>query len=220
MRKLLTFCTICIIYLFTIGTTCQKPGMFVFSFDDGVTGNYKPLLDILEKEKVKATFFVIGASLTKSNNFMLLKDVYDRGHTIGNHTWNHYKLSSLTDGKIEQEVTSTQSGLDLIVPENYPKYIRPPFGNMNKKAYAKLNQMGYTVVGWNMDAKDWNKRKSKEQLLKYYEKTFKVSDPLKISVISLQHDRRIESIEIIPDIIRMAKAAGFNIVSLDECLGG
>jgi peptidoglycan/xylan/chitin deacetylase (PgdA/CDA1 family) len=193
--------------------------MFVFSFDDGVTENYKPLLDILEYEKVKATFFIIGSTFTNSNNFILLKNAYDKGHTIGNHTWNHYKLNRLTTEQIEREVISTQSGLDLILPKNYPKYIRPPFGSMDKKAYDKLREMGYTVVRWNMDAKDWNKRRSKEQLLKYYEKTFKIANPLQTSFISLQHDRRIESIEIIPDIIRMARTKGFKIVSLDECLG-
>lgn len=219
MRKLLTFCTIGIIYLFLTGFTCRKPGMFVLSFDDGVTENYKVLLDILEKEKVKATFFVVGASIPKSNNFMLLKDVYDKGHTLGNHTWNHYKLSSLTDKKIEREVTSTQSGLDLIVPKNYPKYIRPPFGSMNTRALNKLHSMGYTVVRWNMDARDWNKKRSKKELLSYYERTFKIYSPLQTSFISLQHDRRKESIEIVPDIIRLARTHGFKIVSLGDCLG-
>lgn len=210
--------TVIIFYLVLSGFTCRKPGLLVLTFDDGISQNYIPLLQILDQEKVKATFFVVGRTLNKYN-LGILKEVYNRGHTIGNHTWNHYRLDRLTNENIENEVLATQDKINLITPIDYPKYIRPPYGAINKKAYDKLKEHGYNIVRWNMDARDWNRKRSKSRLLTYYENVFKISNPMEISFISLQHDRRADSIEIIPDIVRLAKAKGFKIVSLDECLG-
>jgi peptidoglycan/xylan/chitin deacetylase (PgdA/CDA1 family) len=77
---------------------------------------------------------------------------------------------------------------------------------------------GYKVVYWNLDLNDWNVKISKASLLNSYKKAIEESDPKVKSFISLQHDMRINSVELVPDIAKMIRDQGFKIVSLAEGL--
>ena len=199
-------------------TTCKTAGMIALTFDDGVTKNYTPLLEVLNDYQAKATFFVIGSSLKHPRNLTLLKKVYAKGHLIANHTWDHKALTQLTDKQIEYQIRDTQNGLNLVVLPTHKLYIRPPYGKLNQSAYNKLTSMGYRVVLWNLDIDDWNHKISKSKLWAFYYKHLSVADPHKHSFIILQHDRRMDSIKILPDIINLGRSRGFKFVTLEECL--
>lgn len=221
---------LCVLFFFQLNTgyssplffkgysTCKKPGMIALTFDDGVTKNYPLVLNVLATYNIKATFFVIGATLKNPYNLLLLKQTHDRGHVIGNHTWDHKALTALTDKQIETEVLNTQNGINLITSRSN-LYFRPPFGKINQLVYDRLIGMGYTVVLWNSDIDDWNIRIHRDKLWAFYQKHISEADPTKQSFIILQHDRRLDSIQILPGIIELGKAKGFKFVTMDECLG-
>jgi len=196
----------------------NKPGLVTFTFDDGVSANYNQLLDILKKEDIKATFFVIGSSLMASR-IPRLKRAHDEGHTIGNHTWSHTNMTHLSPELLKKEVNATSEKIESIIGVK-PKYIRPPYGDINNIVRGELAAMGYTVVLWNVDAEDWDLKRSDETVWKYYEDLFSKADPLKHSYIILQHDRTVRSVEMTPKIIKLVRDKGFKIVSLDEYLHG
>lgn len=200
--------------------TCKKPGMLVLTFDDGISKNTNLLLDILDTEKVKATFFVIGETLKDSHKLATLKKVYERGHSIGNHTWSHPDLNRLDTKDIDREILDTQNGIDGMMKVKSTKYIRPPFGKIDSRVYAEIMDLGYTIVMWNLDFKDWNLKRSKKKMWAIYEKAISRANPSKDSFILVQHDRRIDSVWMVPDIIRLAREKGFKIVGLEECLSG
>jgi peptidoglycan/xylan/chitin deacetylase (PgdA/CDA1 family) len=203
---------------FGVQSRCTQPGMFTLTFDDGVSENFKAVLDILEKEKVKATFFVIGSTLLNPHKHQLLKKAYDQGHTIGNHTWTHPWLTKISEKQLEKEVGDTQNGINAIAPNNI-KFIRPPFGAVNQKVYSKLNKMGYTVVTWNLDTMDWNVKNNKDRMRSKVIPYLNQKNSGKHSYILLQHDRRLASVELVPEFIKAAKLNGYRVVSLQECLG-
>jgi len=194
---------------------CKTNGMFALTFDDGVSKNYDIILDILKKEKVKATFFVIGETLVYPSNKQKLKRVYANGHLIANHTWNHFSLINLNEEKLEKEILDTQKEIYRIIPLT-TKYIRTPYGSINQKVLNNLNKLGYVSVYWNIDTKDW-KRKS-NQILEAYKKILSNADPKKTSFISVHHDRRMETIKVLPEIIQLVKSKGFRFVRISECL--
>lgn len=196
----------------------SKPGLVTFTFDDGVSANYNQLLDILKKEDVKATFFVIGNSLM-SSRIPRLKRAHDEGHTIGNHTWSHPQMTHLSPEQLKKEVNATSEKIESIIGVK-PKYIRPPYGDINNIVRSELAAMGYTVVLWNVDAEDWDPKRPDETIWKYYEDLFSKTDPTKHSYIILQHDRAVRSVEMTPKIIKLVRDKGFKIVSLDEYLHG
>lgn len=92
------------------------------TFDDGPHPKITPkILDILDKYSVKATFFVIGVNVKNYPN--QLKNILERGHEIGNHTYSHRILKSMPKGEIEKEIFDTQKEIGLIYDYN-PTLIR------------------------------------------------------------------------------------------------
>ena len=87
----------------------QEP-LVSLTFDDGANPEYTPwLLDVLKKHGVKATFFLVGGNVDKYPE--LTKRIYDEGHIIGNHTYNHPDLRKCSDEEILKQFEWTQMAI-------------------------------------------------------------------------------------------------------------
>jgi len=130
----------------------------VLTFDDGPNVDTTPrLLDILAQHQLKATFFVVGHRLATAATRQVLARAYKEGHHIGNHTYTHADLRKLTAEQIRQELSKTQSFIDDCGPQDH-KLMRPPYGALNPTVSKLLQELGYTVVLWNVDSLDWKLR--------------------------------------------------------------
>lgn len=196
---------------------CARPGLVSITFDDGVSKNYGRLLEILDREDVKATFFVVGETVKSTRDFGTLQTVYDRGHIIANHSWTHPFLTRLSDDVLLLEVGQTENMISLVMGEHH-KYIRPPFGENKVSLRNRLNSLGYTVVLWNVDARDWQLKVKKDSMWSSYVRVFKRADPNKDSFIVVLHDTRTDSIDLVSELIWLIRFKGFRVVPLEECL--
>ena len=129
------------------------------TFDDGPSDLTKPLLDVLDRCGVKATFFVIGA--VNSSSLAEMKNIVGRGHTIGIHSMTHvYRQvyaspeAFFRDFYEIRDVIRRETGVD-------PKICRFPGGSVNaydkrvlKEILAKLKKEGYTYYDWNVSSGD------------------------------------------------------------------
>jgi peptidoglycan/xylan/chitin deacetylase (PgdA/CDA1 family) len=194
-------------------------GLVTFTFDDGISKNFELLLDILKVEDIKATLFVIGETINHGN-IHLLKRAFDEGHCLGDHTWSHKNLTKISDEDIVEELTKTRNKIQEAVPVYHVKYCRPPYGAINAHAKSKIVELGYQNILWDVDPRDWDRKRSKEEMMSYYHSVFDKADPAKHSYIILQHDLRRDSVELVPEIASLVVSKGFKIVSLDEYLEG
>ena len=125
------------------------------TFDDGPHPEYTPqILDILDEYGVKATFFVVGENAERYPE--IIKRIIDSGHEIGNHTWSHKQMNSLSKEQIQKEITKTQNFLKESF--NYsPVLFRPPGGGEYTFAKETAEALGCTYVlwAWRTDSKDW-----------------------------------------------------------------
>lgn len=124
------------------------------TFDDGPSPVHtKKVLSTLAGHHIKATFFLIGKHCELYPDTVKL--VADGGHRIGNHTYDHKKLTTLTRGQIRDEIVKTEA---LIAPfMRGRKLFRPPYGAHNALVDDVAAELGYRVVIWNVDTVDWNK---------------------------------------------------------------
>ena len=129
---------------------CSIKACIAITFDDGPTPGVTPLiLDILRRQEVKATFFVLGQQVQAYPD--LLKRSFAEGHEIGNHTWSHQDLSRLLPSDVRAQLELTQQTIMKNgVPT--PKIFRPPYGVIDDMI-AMQNHL--TVVRWNIDPEDW-----------------------------------------------------------------
>lgn len=143
-------------------------GEIHLTFDDGPNPATTPrLLELFEEEGVKATFFVIGEQVEKHEDLLL--EVSRKGHSIGNHTYSHQFLPLLTTKRLEKEILSTNQRIKDITGES-PKLFRPPFGIVDKKTHALLNEQGMKTVYWSAFSEDWRQigeRSVVDRLSKY-----------------------------------------------------
>jgi peptidoglycan/xylan/chitin deacetylase (PgdA/CDA1 family) len=196
-------------------------GLVTFTFDDGISKNTERLLEILEAESIKATFFIIGQTLAgplDCSGKRKLQAIHEAGHTIGNHTYFHPDITKISIEDLRAEIAGTSAEIRATIDQPM-KYFRPPYGAQNDATKKFITNMGFKIVLWNVDAQDWNVKNSKEHMLGYYREVFDKANPSKHSHIVLQHDRRLASIELVPEIAKIARGRGFKIVSLDEYYG-
>jgi peptidoglycan/xylan/chitin deacetylase (PgdA/CDA1 family) len=126
----------------------------LLTFDDGPKEKamIEPMLDILDKHKAKAIFFMNGYRIKA--NPELLKMVYKRGQTIGNHSWDHIELKKENNAKIDQQLKDVQT----IVKETIgitPVFFRPPFASSNDHVREAAKQEKMLFMTWSNGSLDW-----------------------------------------------------------------
>ena len=183
------------------------------TFDDGPHPfDTIKILNILDKYNVKATFFVIGQNAVNYRD--ALKEIVKRGHEIGNHTYTHTVIKSMSTSDIINEVESCREVIYDISGENTVLF-RPPEGLMAQvnSEDAELFE-GYEVILWSVDTMDWSHNSPKE-IARY------VSNKTKSGDIILMHDYigynspTPEALELLlPDMINK----GFEFVTISELL--
>ena len=180
------------------------------TFDEGYEAGYTPkILEILQNNNVKATFFITAHYLNTQED--LVKQMINEGHIVGNHTVNHKSMPDLSEEKIKKEVMDLHQG--VFEKFNYEmKYIRPPKGEFSEKSIIETNKLGYKTVMWSFAYEDWNENKQpdEEQAQK------KILDNLHNGEIMLLHGNSITNTNVLDSVIKESKKLGYEFKSLDE----
>jgi peptidoglycan/xylan/chitin deacetylase (PgdA/CDA1 family) len=139
-------------------------GSYALTFDDGPTATTPQLLAALKSLHARATFFVVGQHAYE--NPTTLKAIAAAGHEIGDHTWNHPDLTTLTgtpqlDGE-NGEIVGTVNYLEKGLGVRSIKLFRPPYGKTNQAVRAVATAHGMTEVLWTVDTTDWDRRPTEQ----------------------------------------------------------
>ena len=120
------------------------------TFDDGPDALCTArLLDGLKERQIPATFFIQGKCIEGQEDLILR--MHQEGHLIGNHTFDHVKLTSVSDQDAVRQVIKTSNAIYEITGE-YPTYIRPPFGEWRDDVDCHGEMI---PVLWSLDSRDW-----------------------------------------------------------------
>jgi peptidoglycan-N-acetylglucosamine deacetylase len=124
------------------------------TFDDGPNPPYTTqILDVLEKEHVHATFFLVGRAVAAYPD-VVRREIHD-GDAIGNHTWEHRHLIVMTRTQIHKSLQRTSDAI-YHASGTRPNLMRPPFGARDWSVMQVAQKLGYTVVMWSVPlARDW-----------------------------------------------------------------
>jgi len=125
------------------------------TFDDGPTDLSNKILDVLNKNNVKATFFWQGNNL--AGNSDVIEKAKKNKHQIANHSWDHTNGYNLDENVVwEQQVERTIQELKTVAGIQ-SNYYRPPFGGITQKQIDFLASKGVTTVLWSLTTMDWDK---------------------------------------------------------------
>lgn len=201
---------------YVIDKTGETPKKVVMTFDDGPDDRYTPyILDILNKYKVPAAFFVTG--INAEHNLPLIQRIYREGHEIGNHTFLHPNLEIASDDRLKLELRSTGYIIESITGHATILF-RPPYNTdaeptnpvQIRPIFIAKNE-GYLTIGSSIDPEDWQEGVSIDTIV-----TRAISQQ-GLGNIILMHDaggNREATIQALPQIIEYYKAHGYQFVSL------
>lgn len=130
---------------------CTEPGKVALTFDDGPGIYTEDLLDLLARNNVKATFFIVGNSpdrgeISNPRWSRLMHRMHAEGHQLGSHSWSHADFSVSTPAKRRSEVIMNERAF-IDVMGFFPTYFRPPYTRCPADCIAELGALGYHVVG-------------------------------------------------------------------------
>ncbi|WP_238656119.1 polysaccharide deacetylase [Paenibacillus piscarius] len=192
----------------------KKNKVVYLTFDDGPSAVTPEVLSILQQQGVKGTFFMLGEQAAGRPE--LVNAVYNQGHAIGNHTYNH-NYHDLYSGFTEfwRQIKQTEKTV-LEITGFRPQLVRAPggtFDHFDNTYFGLLKQAGYTVMDWTVDSGDSRRRGvPAAEILR--NSAADLSSP---RVVVLLHDGsgHEQSAKALPAIIERYKAAGYEFGLLD-----
>jgi peptidoglycan/xylan/chitin deacetylase (PgdA/CDA1 family) len=146
----------------------KDPQKLAITFDDGPNPSITPeLLNVLDEHSARATFFVMGRFASAPECSGLVRDIFDRGHLIGNHTQTHPNLFFKTATEIRDELRRCNDAISAVT--NRPtQWFRPPFGFRNPWVVSTAAALGMKTMTWSLIPGDW-KSKPEDWLIRRME---------------------------------------------------
>jgi cellulose synthase/poly-beta-1,6-N-acetylglucosamine synthase-like glycosyltransferase/peptidoglycan/xylan/chitin deacetylase (PgdA/CDA1 family)/spore germination protein YaaH len=201
------------------GTDAKR---IALTFDDGPDPAYTPqILDILEREHVPATFFVIGANIATNSD--LMRRVIKDGFEVGSHTFTHPNLSTVSPEQFDLELNATQRLLEsqfgvstLLFRPPYAEDVEPETPDQ-AGALIRAGQLGYYTVGMQIDPLDWHSHDAKQ----ITERVLEGATAHQGNIVLL-HDAggdRSATVAALPGIIHALRAKGYTLVGVSNLIG-
>ncbi len=166
------------------------------------------LIEILDKYKVKTTFFVVGSWVDKYPESV--KQLSDAGHEIMNHSNSHPHMTSLSKEQMIEEVKKCDDKIEKITGVR-PTLFRAPYGDYNNEVVGAMRESGHYTIQWDVDSLDW-KNLSPEEI------TERVVSKVKPGSIVLFHNAALHTPEALPTILEKLQKDGYKIVPISELI--
>jgi cellulose synthase/poly-beta-1,6-N-acetylglucosamine synthase-like glycosyltransferase/peptidoglycan/xylan/chitin deacetylase (PgdA/CDA1 family)/spore germination protein YaaH len=197
------------------------PKKIVLTFDDGPDPDYTPrILDILKKEHVPAAFFVVGSMAEKS--IQLLRREYEEGYEIGNHTFFHPDISTISVDRVKLELNATRKLIESVTGRSTILF-RPPFNADAEPTtlaevipVAESRKQSYITIGESIDPWDWQPGVTADSIIA---RVIKQKDAGSMLLLhDAGGDTREETVKALPIIIHYFKTHGYQFTTIAAVL--
>ena len=166
------------------------------------------LIEIMDKYKVKTTFFVVGSWVDKFPESV--KQLSNAGHEIMNHSDTHPHMTQIPVEKMKEEVESCDKKIEAITGKK-PTLFRAPYGDYNNSVVGTMRDTGHFTIQWDVDSLDWKDLSASEI-------TDRVLKKVKPGSIILFHNAAKHTPEALPGIIEALQKDGYKIVPVSQLI--
>lgn len=204
------------------GTVCRaRPSgkIVALTFDDGPSPVWTPqILDELKKADVKATFFMVGHHVQKYPD--VARRVAREGHGIGNHGYAHSVILYYTPAEIEEEIKYTEHVIRETTGRT-TRLFRPPKAWLRHSTKDKIRSMGYEVVLWSLNSKDWVGFPYR-WIVRYLAARVRGGDILLFhdsgNIFAREGGDRGQTVKAVALLIKTLREKGFSFVTVEELM--
>ncbi|MEO6290914.1 MAG: glycosyltransferase, partial [Ginsengibacter sp.] len=213
-----------VIRKFAEDTTVGKGHKLILTFDDGPSEEFTPeILDILEREKVPATFFVIG--INAEQNIPILQRIYKDGFEIGNHTFTHHNIADMSLQRAALEMKLTRLLIESITGHSTILFRAPYNADSEPQTYEELAPIersrseNYLTVNESIDPNDWAPGVSADSIFRRVVRQVNVGNASIILLHDAGGETRKATVEALPAIIDYFKKQGYVFTSVADLMG-
>ncbi len=204
------------------GEPAGKSKTVALSFDDGPDPHFTPaVLEILRRKNVSATFFVVG--INAEENPGLIRREYADGHVIGNHTYSHPNVATISEDATKRELSATQRLIENATGHATTLF-RPPYNADSEPRtpeeivpILRAQKLGYVTVGERIDPQDWRKAITPDEIVN--EVLLEAKDGGQLILLHDAGGDRTATVQALPRLIDSLRAHGYRLISLPELLG-
>ncbi len=198
------------------------PGKIVLTFDDGPDPEFTPkILDILKREKVPAAFFVVGSMAEK--NIQILRREYEEGYEIGNHTFFHPDISTISIKRVILELNATRKLIESVTGRSTILFRAPFNADSEPQTLAEVipvaesRHQSYITIGESIDPWDWQPGVTADSIIA---RTIRQKDNGSMLLLhDAGGDTREETVKALPEIIHYFKSHGYKFTTIADVLG-
>lgn len=183
--------------------------LIALTFDDGPhPGNTGRILDVLKKNGIQATFFILGCNANYYPD-PLIRAVAE-GHEIENHSFDHKTAGKST----EDLMRSLESAAEIITERTgrRPRFFRPPGGKCTREMKNAIELLGYEPIYWTVDSEDW-KGKSADSIVSSVMRSVRGNDIVLFHDYTCPNDNTVEALEV---LIPLLRREGYRFVTVEE----
>jgi cellulose synthase/poly-beta-1,6-N-acetylglucosamine synthase-like glycosyltransferase/peptidoglycan/xylan/chitin deacetylase (PgdA/CDA1 family)/spore germination protein YaaH len=211
---------------YVVRRTGFRPGLVALTFDDGPDSDWTPkILDVLKRKGVPATFFVVGENAL--SHPQLLNRIVAEGHELGNHSYTHPNIATLSPRGVSLELNATERLVEAYTGRGMRLFRAPYFGDAEPTTADELGpalaaqQRGYLNVGLHVDTEDWQ-RPGAQAIVDNAVREVEAGNADRSGNIVLLHDgggNRAETLAALPVIIDALRAKGYRFVHTADLAG-
>jgi len=195
----------------------HRTKQLALTYDDGPNDPHTlRLLEVLAKQSVHATFFLIGRYVEQRPD--IVRELVKAGHVLGNHTFTHPLLTLKSSAEICKELTDCRFAIQNAVGD-HSNLFRPPFGGRRPAVLRIARELDLTPVMWNVTGHDWSAPQA-------FEIETKISGQIRGGDVILLHDGghkqmgadRSQTVMATDHLIARYKSEGYDFVSIPQML--
>jgi peptidoglycan/xylan/chitin deacetylase (PgdA/CDA1 family) len=197
----------------TFRSAQRKKGRLVaLTFDDGPAADTPAFLSVLERVRVRATFFQIGAQVPGHGS--VLRRMLRDGDAIGDHTLTHANLAGLRPDQVRHQLAATADAIHQAVGYR-PCVMRPPYGAVNRRVVRIAANEHLATVLWNVDPRDW----SRPGTGAIQHRVLSAVHPGSIVIMHDGGGPRGQTLTALPRIIAALRRRGYRFKTVPDLLG-
>jgi peptidoglycan/xylan/chitin deacetylase (PgdA/CDA1 family) len=189
---------------------CSQVKCVALTFDDGPSPFTDRLLQILNDNDAKSTFFLIGNKVAA--NPAGAKRIADAGMEVANHTWEHPNMTTIPPEDIGSQISKANDAIQAATGQR-PKLLRTAGGLINDNVLAAAKQQGMADINWDVIPFDWM-NDANTAATAYMLKT-----QIKPRSVVLFHDTYSSTVDVVYQFIPVLKANGYHLVTVSQLLG-
>lgn len=168
------------------------------------------ILDTLDKYNVKATFFMTGGWVDSFPD--MVKEIYARGHDLGNHSQNHKQMSKLSANEQKTEIMTVSDKIRELT--GYEVFLfRPPYGDYNSTLINTVYSCNHYPIQWDVDSLDW-----KDYGVENIIKTVTQHKALGNGSIILMHNGAKYTAEALDTVLSTLQSQGYTLVPVSQLI--